>query len=202
MYMKNKIVRIMAISTISAISILATSGIVNAETITANASITVQNGFTITETTPLSFGTIVAIANSHTTADLATLVVSSDGVSADIASHGTLASIVSISPGAPGVFTVTGAAPNTVLTVTPASAFTLSDPSGTFATDFDVNTFTQTVVTSGTPFTYDTDGTGTLVFNYGATLSTKTPSGGGGADVAVPYDNITFTGTYSMQIEY
>ena len=202
MFMKNKIARTMAITTVSAATVLLTSGVVNAETITANASVTVQNGFTITETTPLSFGTVVAIGNSHTTLDAASMVVNPDGVTADIITDGTVASLVSITPAAAAVFTVSGAAPNTVLTITAPSAFKLTDPSGSASNDFDISTFTQSVVTSGTPFTYDTDASGSLVFNYGATLKTGIASGGADSDASVPYDNVTYTGTYSMQVEY
>lgn len=199
MFMKNKIAQTMAFS---AASMLVVSGSALAETVTANASVTVQNSFTLVETTPLSFGTILAIANDHTTADLATLVVNPDGVTADLATGGTAANIVSITPGTPATFTITGAAPNSVLTITDPAAFTLTDPSATDAKDFDVDTFTKSVVTSGTPFTYDTDATGTLVFNYGATLTTEQPAGGAASDNAIAYENVTFTGTYTMTVNY
>ncbi|TMM43114.1 hypothetical protein FCS21_13365 [Colwellia ponticola] len=201
-FMKNRIASTMTITSLSVAAMLFTPATVFAESITANASVTVQNSFTLAETTPLSFGTVVAIANDNTAPDLATLVVSATSGTADVATQGTVASLVAISPGTPATFTVSGAAPNTVLTITDASAFQLTDPSSTDTKVFDVSNFTKTVVTSGTPFTYDTDATGTLVFNYGATLSTSTPSGGAASDNAIAYDNVTFTGTYTMQVEY
>lgn len=197
MFMKNRISRIMAISTVS---LLAASGAVNAETATGNASVTVQNGFDLDETTPLSFGTIVATANDNA-GDVATLVVDSDGVTEDVAdSPGTTASIVSIAAGTPGTFTVSNAAPNTVLTITLPTDFELTDPSSTDAKIFDVSGFEATTIASGTAFTFDTDDTGTLVFNIGATLSTET--GTGSADSALAYENVTFTGTYTMTVNY
>ena len=202
MFMKNKISRIMAIS---AVSLLAATGVANAETVTGTTSVTVQNGFDLAETTPLSFGTVVAIANSNTAADLATLQVDSDGVTADVATPGNVASIVPIVAGTPGVFTVTNAAPNTLLTITlPANgtAADLTDPSGTDANTFTLDFFERTIVTSGTAFTADTDATGTLAFNVGATLGTTTPAGGAASDATVPYENVTFTGSYTVMVEY
>ncbi|WP_189379295.1 hypothetical protein [Thalassotalea profundi] len=201
--MKNKISRTLAIT--AAVSTLALTGNVLAETVNGTASVTVQNGFTLTQTTPLSFGTIVALADADgaNSSDFATLKVDSDGVTADVVdlSGATNASIVPISAGTPGQFTVSGAAPNTVLTITNPSAFTLSDPSAGDSKIFDVTAFTNDVVTSGSAFTYDTDATGTLVFNIGATLGTDNSLAGGTA-APVAYDNVTFTGTYTMTVDY
>lgn len=198
MFMKNRITRIMAIS---AVSLLTVSG-AHAADGAGTASVTVQGSFNVDETTPLSFGTVVAIANSNTTPDLATLKVDSDGVTADIATNGNAAILTPIVAGTPATFTVSGAAPNTVLTLTTPGDFQLTDPSGTDTKAFDISGFEFTSITSGTAFTFDTDGTGTLVFNLGATLSTETPAGGGAADVAIPYDDVTFTGTYTMTVNY
>lgn len=205
MFMKNRISRIMAISTVS---LLAASGTVNAETATGTTSVTVQNGFDLEETTPLSFGTVVAIANSNVTVDPATLTVDSDGVTADtqgVSTSGT-ASIVPIVAGTPGTFTVSNAAPNTLVTITlptDGDGLLLEDPSGTDDTDFTIDFFERTIVTSGTAFTADTDDTGTLVFNVGATLGTGVAAGGAaGTDASVPYENVTFTGSYTVMVEY
>lgn len=199
MFMKNKTTRIMALS---AFSLLATSGAVHAVDGDGSASVTVQGGFDVTETTPLSFGTIVAIANDHTTPDLATLVVDSDPNVADTATSGNAALITPIVAGSPGTFTVSNAAPDTVLTLTTPADFQLTDPSASDTKAFDVSGFEFTVVQSGTAFTFNTDNTGTLIFNIGATLSTETPAGGAAADNAIPYEDVTFTGTYTMAVNY
>lgn len=199
---KNKSTRIIAAVAVSTAVI---SGASIAETGNGTASVEVKNSFDVAQTTPLSFGQIVAIASDLTGgADKATLTVNSDGTSADvIADDGGLASIVAITAGTAGKFTVTGAAPNTVLTIGSIANFKLTDPSGTDSKEFDVTNLTTSVVTSGSPFTYDTDATGTLVFNVGATLATDTTGTvASGSQAAQPYENVTFTGTYTVDVNY
>jgi len=200
--MKNKLTRLFAVTAVSAAVM---SGVSVAEDGAGTASVEVKNSFLVAQTTPLSFGQIVAIASDETaSADIATLTVNSDGVTADVIVAGSSkASIVAITPGVAGTFTVSGAAPNTVLTISAISDFTLTDPSTTDTKIFDVTNLTTTVTTSGTPFTYDTDAGGTLVFNVGATLETdSTGSAVSGAEVAVPYENVTFTGSYTVSVNY
>lgn len=198
-FIKNKISRTMAVATVAAVTF---SGAALAEKATGNASVQVQNNFTVTEDVALSFGTVVAIAegDAANTGDVAEMVVNSDGVTADSFTQGTLASLVAISPGNRAEFSVSGAAPNTVLTITNPSAFTLTDPSSGDTKIFNVDTFTNSVITSGTAFTYDTDATGVLVFGLGATLGTDNVLAGSAG--AVAYDNVTFTGTYTMTVNY
>ncbi|WP_435276516.1 hypothetical protein ACMAZF_05935 [Psychrobium sp. nBUS_13] len=201
MMIKNKLTRIIAATALSTAVI---SGVSIAETGNGTASVEVKNSFDVAQTTPLSFGQIVAIATDLTGgADKATLTVNSDGSTADVIVDGTLASIVSITTGTAGTFTVSGAAPNTVLTIGSISDFKLTDPSGTDSKEFDVTNLTTSVVTSGSPFTYDTDATGTLVFNVGATLETDTTgTTASGSEVVIPYENVTFTGTYTVSVDY
>ncbi|OIQ46898.1 MAG: hypothetical protein BM565_09315 [Gammaproteobacteria bacterium MedPE] len=198
---KNKLTRIIAATALSTAVI---SSVSIAETGNGTASVEVKNSFDVAQTTPLSFGQIVAIATDLTGgADKATLTVNSDGSTADVIVDGTLASIVSITAGTAGTFTVSGAAPNTVLTIGSISDFKLTDPSGADTKEFDVTNLTTSVVTSGSPFTYDTDATGTLVFNVGATLETDTTgTTASGSEVAIPYENVTFTGTYTVSVDY
>jgi len=200
--MKNKLSRLFAVTAVSAAVM---SGVSIAEDGAGTASVEVKNSFLVAQTTPLSFGQIVAIASDEAlNADIATLTVNSDGVTADVIVAGSSkASIVAITPGVAGTFTVSGAAPNTVLTVSAIADFTLTDPSTTDSKIFDVTNLTTTVTTSGTPFTYDTDGTGTLVFNVGATLETdSTGVVASGSEAAIPYENVTFTGSYTVSVNY
>lgn len=199
--MKNKLSRLLTVTAVSAAVI---SGVSIAETGNGTASVEVKNSFLVDQTTPLSFGQIVAIASDETgAADKATLTVNSDGSTADVIVAGTKASIVAITPGVAGKFTVSGAAPNTVLTIGAIADFKLTDPSTTDSKDFDVTNLTTSVVTSGSPFTYDTDASGSLVFNVGATLETDTNGTVVTASaVAIPYENVTFTGTYTVSVNY
>ncbi|MFT5758385.1 MAG: hypothetical protein ACI9LM_003126 [Alteromonadaceae bacterium] len=200
MLMKNNISRRLALS--SLITMVLSSEAVFAETVASSASVVVQNSFTLVETTPLSFGTVVAIAenNSSVTNDNATLVVSPNPATADVITNGTLAKLTPIVASTEATFTISGAAPNTALNITLPNAFDLTDPSLTDTKDFKITAPTSFVTTSGTAFTFDTDGTGNMVFNMGATLSTDTTLAIGAG--AIPYSNVTFTGTYTMTVNY
>jgi len=200
MLIKNKVSHVLALSALTAT--LVSSSSMAVETVLANASVIVLNSFSLVETTPLSFGTVVAIAenNSNVTNDFATMVVSPNPATADVITNGTLAKLTQIVTSTEATFTISGAAPNTALNITLPGVFDLTDPSLTDTKDFKITAFTSFVTTSGTPFTFDTDGTGTMVFNMGATLSTDTTLTVGAG--AIPYSNVTFTGTYTMTVDY
>ncbi|MBE1298830.1 MAG: hypothetical protein GJ680_02820 [Alteromonadaceae bacterium] len=171
-----------------------------AETVTGNASVTVLNSFTLAETQALSFGTLVAIADDLGSNVATATIAASDG-EVTYTSAGE-ASLTEVSAGQVGIFTITGAAPNTEIDITtPSSAATLSDPSNSDTKDFTLNGFTTSVVTSGTAFTFDTDSTGTLVFNLGATLTTDATLGGSSSS-AVAYGDATYTGTFTIAADY
>ncbi len=175
---------------------------ITAETVTGNASVTVLNAFTITETQPLSFGTLVAFADDDAAGagGVATAELSSADGAISITNAGN-ASLTEVSAGQVGIYTISGAAPNTAITLTLPTSATLTDPSGTETKNFTLGTFTRTVVTSGTPFTTDTDATGTLVFNLGATLTTDA-TGASGSSAAEAYLDATYTGTYTVTADY
>ena len=69
---------------------------------------------------------------------------------------------------------------------------------------FIVNAFTKTILSSGTAFTYDTDGTGALSFGVGADLVTEDNTHVGFVTGAIsePYDDSTYTGTYTVTVSY
>ncbi|MCK5575037.1 MAG: hypothetical protein KAI28_04450 [Sphingomonadales bacterium] len=173
-----------------------------AETITGNASVTVQNALTLTEDVALSFGTVVAIADDLA-ANQTTLTVNADGTTTVGAVAGA-ARFIEVTAGNRGEFTVSGAAPQTNLTVTlPAAAIVLTDgAAGAVDTkQFDVDTFTKAIITAGgAGFTDTTTDTGTFTFGVGATLSTDTLAGA--ATLAVPYADVNFVGTYSIEVTY
>jgi len=206
MFIKNKVSRLLALSALTAT--LATSISTAAETAPGTASILVQNSFTLVQTTPLDFGTVVAIADddaANTLTDVGTLIVDSDGVTADTVTNAGNASIIPIVAGTAVTFTVSGASPNTTLTVTLPGSFTLVDGSGTDSKVFTVSTFTTTVTLNGpgNNFAYITDGGGNLVFNMGATLITDNVQAGSTASAPEPYiDGTTYTGAYTMTVAY
>ena len=193
---KNKLTRLLALTAVSTAML---SSATFAETETFTASVEVQNSFDLTETIPLSFGIISAIFSDVAT-DFSTLTVDSDGTSADIIVNGTASSIVPISAGTAGQFTIANAAPNTVLTIDTILDFDLTDPSGGTTRQFQISGFTLESISSGTPFAFDTDATGTLVFNVGATLTTDIQALAAGT--AGPYDDTTYTGTFDVTVNY
>lgn len=173
-----------------------------AETVTGNASVTVLNSFTLAETQALSFGTLVAFADDDASGagGTATAVLAPSDGTLTITNAGN-ASLTEVASGQVGIYTITGAAPNTVINLTLPSSATLSDPSGTETKDFTLGSFTSSVVTSGTAFTYDTDATGQMVFNLGATLSTDA-TGASGSSAADAYADATYTGTFTVTADY
>lgn len=194
---KNKLTRLLALTAVSTALI---SGTTFGETQTFTASVEVRNSFDLIETVPLSFGVISAIYGDDAT-DFATLTIDSDGTTADTITDGLAAArIVPIAAGTAGQFTIENAAPNTVLTITPLVDFDLTDPSGGTSRQFQVSNFTLESISSGTAFAFDTDATGTLVFNVGATLTTDIQVLAAGTPG--PYDDTTYTGTFDITVNY
>jgi len=181
------------------------AGAAIAETVTGDASVTVQNSLTLTQDAALSFGTLVAVADDIN-ANFATYVVGSDGTTTTPApSGGLFAQIIEITAGTPASFTVSGAAPQTLLTVTlPAAAIIMNDGAGgaVDAKEFTVDSFEKTrTVSGGAGFTDTTNDSGVLSFDVGATLATdKTLSNT--ATAAVPYADANYSGTYSITVTY
>lgn len=181
-----------------------------AETATGTASVTVSNAFTLAQTTPLTFGTIRAqVSSTDGTPNVVTMTLPANGTNPSVAEtvagtgNTTDASINIITPGTPGTFSVSAAAPNSVLTITfPASAFDLTTASGGATFSAAIN---DAYITSGPNAnrTYNattdpllTDGTGAVTFNVGGTLSTQ--AGG----FATNYRDQTYSGSYTMTVNY
>lgn len=163
-----------------------------AQTATYSAQVTVQNAFTIGETTPLNLGTIAAIS-SNTAGTQALLTLNSGtGVTSVVqGSGGSLSRILAIAPATRGQISVTNAPPSTLLTVSnPGSTYNLSNPAAPAGTPNLVFTPGYTAV----GFNYTTSATGALSINVGGTLAT--------AQSANAYVDGTYTGTYQVQISY
>ena len=177
------------------------AGAAIAETVTGGSSVTVQNSLTLTQDTALSFGTLVAFADADGTAT--TYTVGSDGTTTAGADNGN-ASIVEVVAGVPGAFTVSGAAPQTLLTVSlPGAAIDLTDGAGGVidTKKFTVGTFEKTrTVSGGAGFTDTTDDAGVLSFDVGAVLTTDAT--GAAAAASLPYADAAFSGTYTITVTY
>ena len=197
--MKNKLNRALGLSIIVAGM---TAGVANAaDTVTANASVTVLSTINIVNTTPMSFGTIAAFGDGSGGGDTATLTMPADGSATSVSytTSSAEANVVEIVAGNVAQFDITGAAPNTVINVTlPGAASTLTDPAGG-ANTFSLDNFTKAIITSGTAFTYDTDATGALSFAVGADLIT---TAAGLTAQGEAYGNSTYTGTYDVTVSY
>lgn len=182
-----------------------------AETTTGNAAVTVSNAFTLAEDSRLDFGTIRAQVSSAdgTTANVVTMTLPANGTNPTVSEttagtgNSVSASINVITAGTPGTFSVSGAAPNSVLNITlPASPFNLTTTSGGASFEVTVN---DAYITSGPNAnrTYNastdpliTDGTGAVTFDVGGTLSTDA------AGSATNYRDQEYTGTYTMTVTY
>ena len=112
---RNKISLAIAVSAV----LLTSTSVVNAEIASDSATVSVQNAFTLTSTTPINFGTlrvsqseIQATTPTFTTLDVDGSQTATDGVST------AAATITVITAGTPGRFDVTGAAPFSTMTVT------------------------------------------------------------------------------------
>ncbi len=204
--MKNKMTRAIGLSIVAAG--FAAGSVQAADTVTGSASVVVLSAISMVETTAISFGTIAAFADGTTAGTISTLTIPADGSAQSIVDAGT-AKIVEIAAGNAATYTISGAAPNTVITITLPDEVggyvlgdvLLTDPAAVSDDEFYIDNFTKSIVTSGTAFTYDTDGTGTLVFNVGADLLT-TDQGFLIGDLGAPYDDATYTGTYDVTVSY
>jgi len=179
-----------------AASALLSGGAMAQETVSnATVDVTLQNSFTLTETTPMEFGTIVMFcdtgANNTTTATLNTAGVFSAGaVSGN-------ARVIDVDPAAPNprsqaVFDVTGAAPNSGLDVTLGGLTNLTcaacgggNPAITLTSLS--NSSVNGVIT--------TDNAGDATLNVGAVLTTL-------GSCPVQYADGLYQGTYDLTVSY
>lgn len=173
----------------------------NAETVSGTASLTVQNAFTLAETTQLSFGTITVAKSTSTNvpAKNATMVLAPEGgsptITNDAAEGGTIGSIIA---GTPATFDVTGAAPFTELTVKMTVGTTLTNATAPPENGaFTLSAFaareageTSNIATGGN---ITTDLNGAKSFTLGATMTID-----GGKD----YIDGLYSGTYSVEVTY
>jgi len=163
-------------------------------------SVTVDNAFTMTETTPVSFGTISALSGVTNSAVLTLNGQTGVGVVVNPTDAGgaPLAHIIVITDGTPGVVTITGAPPSTTMTITNPTAVTLDNPAttgeATFSADMNATGLGYLVTGHHVLLTHPTDAAGELVIQIGGTLTTQ--------QTANLYTDGTYTGTYSLVVAY
>jgi len=165
------------------------------QTVNYSASVTVQNTFTVGETTALSLGTIAAVADPTGANTQATLVLAGNSGTSTITNGNGTARILAITAATPGVLSVTNAPPSTAFTVTNGSQIQLNDPAATGETTFN---FTPGAVCAG--FNCTTDASGALTINVGGTLTTRQQTSGGSEDNG--YSDGTYTGTYAVTLAF
>jgi hypothetical protein len=184
---------------LSSVGALIVSGSALAENVTGNATVTIKNALAISEDQQLSFGTLAA-SGDGAAGVTATYQVNVDGSTTITAATPTTANIIEIVSGSAAVFSVAGAAPQTLLVVSNPPNFKLTDPSGTEPMDFDVSGLVAEVITGDNAFDLTTDAGGNLVFGFPAELATDTDYTGGA--VGAPYRDTVYTGSYSFTVNY
>jgi hypothetical protein len=154
-------------------------------------SVVVDNAFTMTETTPVSFGTISALSGATNDAVLTLDGQTGVGVVVNPTDAGgaPLARIIVITDGTPGVVTITGAPPSTAMTIANPVAVILNNP----ATELEA-TFSADLNATGLGYVNTTNAAGELVIQIGGSLTTQTTT--------ALFTDGTYTGTYIMKVTY
>lgn len=189
----------LAIAAVAALAVVAfgsQDASAQSQTVNYTASVTVQNTFTVGETTALSLGTVAAVA-SVTSGTQASIVLAGNSGATTITqgSGGSLSRLLQIVAPTPGVIAISAAPPSTLFTITQGSTIQLVDPAVTGETTFD---FTPAAVCAG--FNCTTDASGALTVNVGGTLATRQQTSGGSEDNG--YSDGTYTGTYSVTFAF
>lgn len=155
------------------------------ETANFSVSVTVDNSFTL-GSRGLSFGTIAVTAS---TTDSSSITINgNDG--ATTVSNGTYSRIIVVEPGTPGDADVTGAPPNTLMTV----SITSNPTTVVHETDGAAATFSAVMNAYGAGYNFTTDAAGAMTFVVGGTLTTSTAGG--------TYTDGVYTGSYTVSVTY
>lgn len=155
---------------------------------TGDVTVTVDNTISITQTTPMDFGTTAAIGENGQTG---TLAIDVSGTMTPTAAGNAQFIPDGVSTPSQGIFDVEGPNGATITVTLPAAPVAVDCATGP---DFTLGTFVDD--TGGG--TVSTSGTGTPVtVNVGATLSTDNAVVG-----TVAYDNGACTGTYTMTVGF
>ncbi len=176
---------------------------------TFNVTATVDNAITLTETTPFTIGSVFIQSDQGTgTVTVATMTIDADGATSTTASSSTntdaTSQIVALGGASTGLLSISGAAPFTAITVTPALNTNMTHSSGSPTvpdieiTDIDVFDATDTSVTAAavaaTTMSVTTDASGAADIIVGGTFSAEAS--------ANAYEDGTYTGTYDVDVSY
>ena len=180
-----------AVAALAVVAFGAQDAKAQSQTVNYTASVTVQNTFTVANTTPLSFGTVAAVS-STTAGTQAQIVLQANSGTAAVTqgSGGSQSRLLSIVAPTPGVISISAAPPSTALTNTNGSQISLTNPADANAPGF---FFTPSAVGAG--FSSTTSATGTLTVNVGGTLTTK-------QQTQSAYSDGTYTGTYAVTFAF
>jgi hypothetical protein len=161
------------------------------QTVNYTASVTVQNTFTVANTTPLSFGTVAAVSSTTAGTQAQIVLQGNSGTTAVTqGTGGSLSRLLIIQAPTPGVINITAAPPSTAITITQGSQVSLTNPADANAPGF---FFTPSAVAAG--FNSTTSAAGALTVNVGGTLTTK-------QETVSAYSDGTYTGTYSVTFAF
>jgi hypothetical protein len=209
MFNPNKITKnmsgIITLAGVATVYIISSSNVF-AETVSdATATVTIQNAFILVETTPINFGTLRAFHDSAGGTDIASLVLTPSGTSSIVEAG--VAKMTSLVPATPGLFSVTGAAPFTDLTVVFPVAVTNLVAVGAPGTspDFQIASADWTGTVAGgandgaiyAASNLQTDVNGEVALNVGTTLTTDTATTRTSA-----YIDAVYSANYSLEINY
>ena len=208
--MKKTLTRVALAASIATFSF----GALAVENANFNATVTVQNAFTLTNDSDLNFGTIRASADTAG-ATSASITVSSNPATSATTLNGTDSIIAELVAGSPATFSVSGASAFAYLTfdltnatgditsVSPAPAgtafFKVSATSIRVLTCDNANTnldLTDLTVTAGK---LQVDGSGAATFSMGATLTTSNNTGD---STTLDYIDGEYSGTFEVTLEY
>jgi hypothetical protein len=185
---------------------------------TFQATLSVNNAINVTEDVPLDFG-VFSGSFSDTATELASITLGpTTGYGAVSYAVGTSAdaNLIVVTPGTAGQFSVTGVPAFAPLTVsvgddtagTAGSAMTLGSPASTG--DLIVDGWAAEVITGSSPGasmdldttaqTQNADASGNFTFALGATLTTD-PAGNAAA-AGEAYPDVSFTGSYFVDVSY
>ncbi|MEQ8248172.1 MAG: hypothetical protein RID42_10895 [Alphaproteobacteria bacterium] len=180
-----------AVAALAVVAFGAQDAKAQSQTVNYTASVTVQNTFTVANTTPLSFGTVAAVSDTTLGTSQAQIVLQANsGTAAVTQGVGNTSRLLSIVAPTPGVISISAAPPSTALTITNGAQISLTNPADGTAPGF---FFTPSAVGAG--FSSTTSATGTLTVNVGGTLTTK-------QQVSGAYSDGTYTGTYAVTFAF
>lgn len=190
--MKLKNLKYAALCTVAATALVSASdAMAQSQTVTGTVTAVVDNSFVLAETTPMHFGTVVAICDTAG-ANQATLILSTAGAGA--ITNALPAQFVNVDTTArtQGVFDVTGAAPSTPLNVTLGAAVDLTC-GACLGTPPALLLSALTDDTGGGTVT--TDALGAATIQTGATISTAATCG-------TQYEDGTYVGSFDITVAY